>query len=60
MKQGGDAQVGDALASGATRKSFPPAGGRVSQQRWNEIFGESDEKKEEKKEEVKESEPEKS
>jgi hypothetical protein len=29
---------GDCLASGATRCQFPPAGGSVSQEKWDEIF----------------------
>lgn len=29
---------GDVLASGAARNQFPPAGGAVSQEKWDEIF----------------------
>jgi hypothetical protein len=30
---------GDSLASGASKASFPPAGGNVSQSKWDDIFG---------------------
>lgn len=29
---------GDALASGGIRAAFPPAGGKVTKERWDEIF----------------------
>lgn len=29
---------GDVLASGAARNQFPPAGGAVSQEKWNEMW----------------------
>lgn len=29
---------GDVLASGAARCQYPPAGGAVTQEKWNEIF----------------------
>lgn len=40
MLSGQDAQTGDALARGAVKKSFPPAGGHVSAERWAEIWAE--------------------
>lgn len=33
---------GDSLARGAARFTFKPAGSKVSQARWNEIFGVTD------------------
>lgn len=33
---------GDVLASGAVRNTFPPAGGNVSQEKWDSIFDEFD------------------
>jgi hypothetical protein len=29
---------GDVLASGAVKAQFPPAGGSVTQEKWDEIF----------------------
>ena len=34
--------AGDALAKGASKAQFPPAGGRVSQQKWDSIFEDFD------------------
>jgi hypothetical protein len=33
---------GDVLARGATRNTFPPAGGNVSDEKWNEMWGDFD------------------
>ena len=32
---------GDRLARGSHKAAFPPAGGSVSQKKWDEIFGEN-------------------